>query len=323
MPEISTDLERALALLRAGGVVAVPTETVYGLAADARNPDAVRRIFAIKGRPADHPLIVHIASAGAMTDWARDIPEAAWRLARAFWPGPLTLILWRWPEVPDVVTGGQDTVGLRVPDHPLTLELLRRFGGGLAAPSANRFGRISPTRPEHVVDELGEAVDLILDGGPCGVGVESTIVDLTGGTPAVLRPGGIPLEAIRSVLGRPVDYSPGGGPVRAPGMLPSHYAPATPLAILPADRLWDEAARRAQAGARVGVLTHGLPRAMPGVFVLCLPNDAAEYARELYAALRALDDEGYDGILVEAVPDSPEWLAVANRLERAAAAARP
>lgn len=323
MPEISTDLERALALLRAGGVVAVPTETVYGLAADARNPDAVRRIFAIKGRPADHPLIVHIASAEAMTDWARDIPEAAWRLARAFWPGPLTLILWRRPEVPDVVTGGQDTVGLRVPDHPLTLELLRRFGGGLAAPSANRFGRISPTRPEHVVDELGEAVDLILDGGPCGVGVESTIVDLTGSTPAVLRPGGIPLEAIRSVLGRPVDYSSGGGPVRAPGMLPSHYAPATPLAILPADRLWDEAARRAQAGARVGVLTHGLPRAMPGVFVLCLPNDAAEYARELYAALRVLDEEGYDGILVEAVPDSPEWLTVANRLERAAAVALP
>ncbi|MEJ5211921.1 MAG: L-threonylcarbamoyladenylate synthase, partial [Burkholderiales bacterium] len=176
---MSTDLDRAVALLRAGGVVAIPTETVYGLAADARNPQAVRRVFAIKGRPADHPLIVHIAAAESLPQWARDIPDAAWRLAGRFWPGPLTLILRRAPGVPDEVTGGQDTVGLRVPDHPLTLELLRRFGGGLAAPSANRFGHVSPTRPEHVAQELGEAVDLILDGGPCSVGVESTILDLS------------------------------------------------------------------------------------------------------------------------------------------------
>lgn len=320
MPEISTDLDRAVALLRAGGVVAIPTETVYGLAADARNPQAVRRVFAIKGRPADHPLIVHIAAAESLPQWARDIPDAAWRLAGRFWPGPLTLILRRAPGVPDEVTGGQDTVGLRVPDHPLTLELLRRFGGGLAAPSANRFGHVSPTRAEHVAQELGEAVDLILDGGPCSVGVESTILDLSGDVPTVLRPGGVSLAALEEVLGQPVALRTGAGGVRAPGTLAAHYAPTTPLLLLPAERLWQEAARRAAAGERLGVLTHDLPRALPGVFVLRLPAEAAAYARELYAALRALDGAGYDCILVEAVPDAPEWLAVANRLERAARA---
>ncbi|MEO1767776.1 L-threonylcarbamoyladenylate synthase [Thiobacter aerophilum] len=322
MPRISTDLDRAVALLRAGGVVAIPTETVYGLAADARNPAAVRRVFAIKGRPADHPLIVHIAAAEAMPEWARDIPEAAWRLARHFWPGPLTLILQRAPGVPDEVTGGQNTVGLRVPDHPLTLELLRRFGGGLAAPSANRFGRISPTRPEHVVAELDEAIDLILDGGPCSVGVESTIVDLTGRRPTVLRPGRVSLEALEHVLGEPVALSTGEDGVRAPGTLAAHYAPATPVLLLPLERLWEEAARRVAAGERVGVLTYGLPRTCPGVFVLRLPGQPAAYARELYAALRAMDEAGYACILVETVPETSEWLAVANRLKRAATAHR-
>jgi L-threonylcarbamoyladenylate synthase len=319
-PPIVTDIDQAVAVLRRGGVVAVPTETVYGLAADARNPAAVRRVFSIKGRPADHPLIVHIAEAGRLADWARDIPPAAYTLADAFWPGPLTLILKRQPDVPDIVTGGQDTVGLRVPDHPLTLELLRRFGGGLAAPSANRFGRISPTLPRHVADELGDAVDLILDGGPCAVGVESTIVNLTVDPPVVLRPGGIVTEALSAALGVAVRCAGRNADVRAPGLLESHYAPVTPVELLPAEALRQESARRGAAGERIAVMLRGAAHAAPaGVSHVVMPDDAEAYARMLYATLRRLDAGGFDRLLVESVPDTDAWLAVADRLRRAAA----
>jgi len=195
------DIVIAAAILQRGGVVAFPTETVYGLGADALNAAAVERIFTIKGRPTHHPLIVHLADAAQLHEWARDIPEIAYTLAAHFWPGALTLILKRAARVPDNVTGGQDTIGLRVPDHPVALELLQKFGGGIAAPSANRFGRISPTAQEHVRTELGSAVDMILDGGPCQVGLESTIVSLVGERPVILRPGGVSREALEAVLG--------------------------------------------------------------------------------------------------------------------------
>ncbi|HZI11045.1 MAG TPA: L-threonylcarbamoyladenylate synthase, partial [Myxococcus sp.] len=214
-------LERAVDLLRHGGVIALPTETVYGLAANAEDELAVRRVFAIKGRPATHPLIVHIPGVEHLASWAREVPEAAHRLASAFWPGPLTLVLPRTPRATDAVTGGQDTVALRVPGHPVALEVLRRLGGGLAAPSANRFGRVSPTMAEHVRQDLGGDVDLVLDGGPCTVGVESTIVDLSSDAPAILRPGGLAAEEVERVLGRPVPVRTE-SKVRVSGSLASH-----------------------------------------------------------------------------------------------------
>ena len=232
-----TDIQRAVALLRQGELVALPTETVYGLGADALNPDAVAKIFAAKGRPSDHPLIVHLADAEALTTWARDIPKDAIALARAFWPGPLTLILKKEEGVPDIVTGGQDTVGLRVPNHPIALQLLRAFGSGLAAPSANRFGRISPTTAEHVRQELGDRVPLILDGGPCQVGLESTILDLSRGVPVILRPGAIGADDIARVIGRrprlrDEDAKASTDAPRVSGALAAHYAPRTPLELV-------------------------------------------------------------------------------------------
>ena len=230
------DIPRAVALLRQGELVALPTETVYGLGADALNPAAVAKIFAAKGRPSDHPLIVHLADAEQIVDWARDIPREAIALARAFWPGPLTLILKKEEGVPDIVTGGQDTVGLRVPNHPVALELLRAFGGGVAAPSANRFGRISPTTAEHVRQELGERVPLILEGGACQVGLESTILDLSRDVPVILRPGAIGVDDIARVIGRRPrlrgeEQQPDAAP-RVSGALAAHYAPRTPLELV-------------------------------------------------------------------------------------------
>ena len=224
----------AATLLRAGGVVAFPTETVYGLGAEISHPSAVRRVFEIKKRPVDHPLIVHFADASGLDHWAQQVPEQAWRLAKRLWPGPLTLILPRSRHVPESVTGGQETVGLRVPDHPVAQALLQELGPerAVAAPSANRFGRISPTTAAHVQAELGEAVDMILDGGPCRIGLESTIVGFEGKTPVILRPGSIPAEELADILGEPVVMPSAIRPtVRVPGALASHYAPATPLEL--------------------------------------------------------------------------------------------
>ncbi|MCX9155852.1 L-threonylcarbamoyladenylate synthase [Niveibacterium sp. 24ML] len=313
-------LTRAAALLRAGELVALPTETVYGLGADAANPKAAAKIFAAKGRPADHPLIVHLADAEALTDWAREIPKEAIALARAFWPGPLTLILKKEADVPDVVTGGQDTVGLRVPDHPVALALLRAFGGGIAAPSANRFGRISPTTAQHVFDELGERVAMILDGGACNVGIESTILDLSGGMPTILRPGAIGPDAIAAVIGRrpamraPAAAHTGDGP-RVSGSLAAHYAPRTPLRLVAGDVLETELAR---AGLGVAVIARRAASATPHHTWIQAPDSAAGFAHDLYANLRALDTLGASEILVEAPPAEAGWEAVIDRLGRAA-----
>ncbi|MCB1959837.1 MAG: threonylcarbamoyl-AMP synthase [Rhodocyclaceae bacterium] len=312
-------VREAVAALRAGQLIGLPTETVYGLAADARNPQAVARIFAAKGRPADHPLIVHLASADQLDDWARDIPEAARRLAAAFWPGPLTLILKRQPGVPDAVTGGQDTVGLRVPAHPVAQAVLSAFGGGLAAPSANRFGRISPTTAAHVRDELGDAVAVVLDGGGCAVGIESTIVDLSRGAPVVLRPGHISAVELSRVLGAPVTTpdAPDATAPRVSGALASHYAPITPVRLLAAADLPAVAAAAEKAGQRIAVLSRSLTA--QGANWRQLPADPVGYANSLYRELRHLDRSGADLLLIEAPPSSVEWLAVNDRLKRAAA----
>ena len=324
LPTRSPHLHQAAAVLRSGGLVAFPTETVYGLGADARNPEAVARIFAVKGRPADHPLIVHLAGAGQLTGWARDIPGAAWQLAEAFWPGPLTLVLRRLAGVPDAVTGGQDTVGLRVPDHPMALALLRTFGDGIAAPSANRFGYVSPTTAAHVREELGARVGMILDGGPCRLGIESTIVGFSDGTPVLLRPGAISVTTIETALG--VGITCAGRistAMRAPGMLPSHYAPATPLEVWPLQILERRLLELARQGSHVAILQWSENTAPKldgaGVSRIFMPGDAAAYAQGLYATLRRLDRAGFDRLLAQEPPPAGEWLAVADRLRRAAA----
>ena len=310
-------IARAVERLREGLLVAFPTETVYGLGADAGNPEAVRRIFAAKGRPADHPVIVHLQHAAQITDWARDVPEAARKLAAAFWPGPLTLILPRATHVDDVVTGGQDSVGLRVPSHPVARELLAAFGGGIAAPSANRFGRISPTTAKHVADDLGDSVALILDGGPCAIGIESTIVAFTGDQPVLLRPGGIGVLALARALGQPL-ADPDATAPRASGTLASHYAPRTPANLVAADMVRAEIPQLDERDEIVAVLARTLtrPADFTGVW-LQAPAAAAEYAHDLYSNLRALDAANADVILIESVPEDDAWLAVRDRLLRA------
>jgi len=309
---------RAVAALRRGALVAFPTETVYGLGADASNPAAVARIFEAKGRPANHPLIVHLASASALPQWARDIPESAQRLAERFWPGPLTLILERGSGVPDAVTGGQDSVGLRVPAHPVAQALLHAFGGGIAGPSANRFGRVSPTTAQHVRDELGDRLEMILDGGPCPVGIESTIVDLSGSAPVLLRPGRITPQEIEAVIGTQLGRANAASP-RASGTLAAHYAPRLPLRLVSSATL-DAAVREAASQRLVAVLArHPRPGYSNATVWMMAPLDAAEYARLLYAGLRQLDESGCALILVEAPPDTQDWAAVRDRLARAAA----
>lgn len=312
-------VDAAVDVLRRGGLVAIPTETVYGLGADASNPDAVRRIFAAKGRPSDHPLIVHIHDADALARWAHDAPAVAHRLARAFWPGPLTLVLPRAASVPDVVTGGRPTVGLRVPDQPLTLRLLERFGGGIAAPSANRFGRVSPTRAEHVVADLGDSVDLVLDGGPCRVGVESTIVEIVDDRLEVLRVGTITVHDLEQVVDPPVGAS-GSGPARAPGMLAAHYAPAAQVVVAGDDPAGDVRAWQ-RLGRRVAVLAETMPGDLPeGVICLEPVGDPDGYARHLYERLREADRLGAD-VIVAVPPDAAgPGLAVRDRLAKAASA---
>lgn len=324
----SDDIALAAAILRKGGVVAFPTETVYGLGADALNREAVQRIFTIKGRPSYHPLIVHLEDTAQLQEWARDIPSLAYDLARQFWPGPLTLILKRAPQVPDLVTGGQDTIGLRIPDHPLAMELLQHFGSGIAAPSANRFGRISPTTKEHVSAELGSAVDLILDGGPCSVGLESTIISLLGPQPVMLRPGGIPAAALAQVLGEQgIANSDAHSGVRASGTLEAHYAPRTALRLVASERLHQEISALLAFGQRVGVLElkrapSKAPTLERGVHHFAMPTQPQEYARIMYATLRHADEARFDCLFVEQPPDDDEWLAVRDRLQRAANAHR-
>jgi L-threonylcarbamoyladenylate synthase len=317
------DVARAAALLRAGELVAFPTETVYGLGADASNPRAIAKIFAAKGRPADHPLIVHLPDASHLERWAVDIPETARKLAAAFWPGPLTLILKRHPSVLDAITGGQDTVGLRVPNHPLALQLLREFDGGVAAPSANRFGHVSPTTAAHVREELGDAVTMILDGGPCAVGIESTILDLSSGEPRILRPGMLDAEAIGAVLGRAPAFGGEQNAPRVSGSLEAHYAPGTPLRLVAAADLATTAAQALAAGRRIAVLAPEAPVHVHQKMVwVAASADAAQFAHELYARLRELDALGCDLILVAEPPATGDWRAIADRLRRAAAGSK-
>jgi L-threonylcarbamoyladenylate synthase len=296
-------IDEAIAVLRRGGLVGIPTETVYGLAADASNEAAVRRIFAAKDRPADHPLIVHIASAEHLPEWAASVPSTAATLADACWPGPLTILLAKADRVLDVVTGGRPTVGVRVPAHPLTLRLLERFEGGLAAPSANRFGQVSPTTAQHVRDDLGDAVDFVLDGGACPIGVESTIVDCTVSPPQILRPGGIPNEVIAQLL----EHEPAAatGEARAGGMLVSHYAPKARVEIFETE---------IEARMRAANLTAKGQK----VDLRDASTNLVETAQQLYTWLRDADAREVDALV--AILPPPEGLghAIRDRLTKAA-----
>jgi L-threonylcarbamoyladenylate synthase len=316
-PATPAAIARAVSALHAGELVAFPTETVYGLGADARNPDAVRAIFAAKGRPADHPVIVHLAASAAIEGWARVVPEGARRLAAAFWPGPLTLILPRRADVDDVVTGGQDNVGLRVPSHPVAQALLAAFGGGIAAPSANRFGRISPTTAQHVADDLADTLAVILDGGACDVGIESTIVAFVGVEPMLLRPGVIGADALTQVLGHPPRTADAAAP-RASGTLAAHYAPMTRATLASPGALQAELLRRQERDENVAVLARAARRPVDfGGAWIAAPSTPDAYAHDLYANLRALDAAHADEILIEAPPAEPAWHAVRDRLARA------
>lgn len=297
-----TDIDEAARVLDAGGLVAFPTETVYGLGADARSAAAVAKIFAAKGRPSDHPLIVHVAAGAPLEDYAARVPAAARRLAERFWPGPLTMILPRGAAIVPAVTGGGDSVGLRMPAHPLAQRLLAAFGGPVAAPSANRFGKISATTADDVAADLGDAIEYLLDGGSCRVGVESTIVDLTGAAPVLLRPGGVAREELEEALGVRVG-DPGARATRAPGTLPSHYAPRARVVAVPRAEVERVAAEEARRGT---------------VATLVLPDDLEEAARTLYARLRALDAAGADVIVAALPPERGLGVAIADRLRRAA-----
>jgi len=332
VPTVSdAQIDEAAALLDAGELIAFPTETVYGLGGDAESPAAVARIYVAKGRPANHPVIVHLAPHGDPQYWVAPLPSDARKLIDAFWPGPLTLILERAPHVPDAVSGGQTSVGLRCPSHPVAQRLLAAFSarrgghGGVAAPSANRFGHVSPTTAQHVRDEFGEAIH-VLDGGPCDVGIESTILDLSRGFPALLRPGRVtPLEiaAVLGVAPKLPDGSDATAP-RASGTLKAHYAPRTPLALLPFAALEPMLGEANAAGVRVALVAPvsraGAWADAPNVHFIAAPEDPHLYARELYGLLRALDRAQVARIFVEKLPDTPEWIAVNDRLGRAAAA---
>lgn len=307
-------LRNAVNILRKGGLVAIPTETVYGLGADARNSDAIRKIFSAKGRPSNHPLIVHIADASQLTDWAIDISQDAYRLADAYWPGPLTLILKKSPQVLDLITGGQDTIGIRVPSHPVAQELLREFGSGIAAPSANLFGRISPTTAEAVQEELGDVVDLILEGGMSEIGLESTIIDVSHESPVLLRPGMISVMDIeqtlqKRILRRQVD-SP-----RVSGSLASHYAPQTETYLISPSEIFQFLQKNS---SRIALVARTIVEVSdPNVEVISMPDDAKAYAHDLYQTLRFLDQSGFEKILIETVPEDSEWDAIRDRLIRA------
>ncbi|MFW5454077.1 L-threonylcarbamoyladenylate synthase [Thioalkalivibrio sulfidiphilus] len=303
------DLDIAVNLLRAGKLVALPTETVYGLAADATSAGAVRAIFHAKGRPADHPLIVHIAAAEQLPVWADQVPEAAWRLASAFWPGPLTLVLPVAPAVSPLLTGGQATIALRVPAHPVFQAVLRRFGRGLAAPSANPFGRISPTTAAHVQRHLAGRIAAVVDGGPCPVGIESTIVDLSGDQPRILRPGAITIGDLARYLTR-VEASAMAAP-RVPGTLASHYAPRTPCYRIPPDL-----PEAPFAGQRLGLLATR-PVNWPVAKFWPMSANPEDYARVLYSTLHQADASDCDVLLIALPPDEPAWTAVHDRIRRA------
>jgi L-threonylcarbamoyladenylate synthase len=314
------ELATAVQALRDGEPVAFPTETVYGLGAHASYPAALRRIFELKGRPTTHPLIVHIDNARYLTRWAREVPTAAAKLAERFWPGPLTLVLPRAENVHRLITGGQDTVAVRVPAHPMAQQLLTAFGGGIAAPSANRYGRISPTRAEHVREEFGAEVRVVLDGGDCKLGLESTIVACLDGRVQLLRPGSVTLSQLEQVVGE-VQTQISAQTPRVPGSAAVHYAPVTPLSVVSSDQLEQQVALLTDGGVRVGVLAQHPPQRTYRLTTWINGGARPEnYAHDLYAHLRTLDKAGCARILVQEVPADERWDAAYDRLNRAAGA---
>jgi len=321
------EVERAAAILRRGGLLGIPTETVYGLGANGLNEDAVRSIFEAKGRPQDNPLILHIPTADWLTRYCAEIPAAAYALAERFWPGPLTMILRRRGNVPDVTTGGLDTVGVRCPNHPVTLAIIEAAGVPVAAPSGNISGRPSPTCARHMIEDMDGRIDGIVDGGACGVGVESTIIDLTGEKPRLLRPGGLPLEALREVLGEvQVDKAvlaplAEGEKPRAPGMKYRHYAPKAPVTVVTGDSRAAAEYIRQRAGKSTGVICFEEYRALftdCAVESIGCADDQAEQARRIFDALRAFDETDVTEIYAQCPGDEGLGLAIANRLKKAA-----
>jgi L-threonylcarbamoyladenylate synthase len=310
-----TDIEAAVEALRNGELVVFPTETVYGLGANASNPAAVRKIFEVKGRPSDHPVIVHLDNPRYLHRWVSQVPPLAEKLAAKFWPGPLTLILPKGENVNDVVTGGQDSIGIRVPSHPIAQQLLTAFGGGIAAPSANRYGRLSPTKPEHVRDELGEAVGVILDGGESPIGLESTIVSCLDDGVRLLRPGFITRSQLVQTVG---ELTEGGVAPRAPGDRMLHYAPATPLEIVSSDEIEGRAGEFVAREEKVAVLAMRPPLNTQRYMTWINAGKKPEaYAHNLYNNLRTLDRAGCIRILVQELPQDERWAAILDRLQRA------
>ena len=311
-------IKEAIQRIQQGGVVAIPTETVYGLAADASQPLSVKRIFTIKGRPADHPLIVHIGSVAQVHNWAEEIPDMFWPLAEKFWPGPLTFILKKKAQVNTLITGGQDTIALRIPSHKKVLQLLVALKCGLAAPSANRFGHVSPTTPQHVIDEFGDDIDGVVDGGACEVGIESTILDLSTKQPRILRPGQISQQQIEDFLGRPLSTMKQQSP-RAPGMLKAHYAPATPLILVQKSALDSQLKEYLADNLTINLWSVSCPEPQhKAILWQPSPTNSNEFAKVLYHQLRQFDTTSADITLIQCPPELPEWQGVIDRLTRAA-----
>ncbi|GGD68498.1 L-threonylcarbamoyladenylate synthase [Lacimicrobium alkaliphilum] len=313
--EISQDISRAVALLREGELVAIPTETVYGLAADASNEQAVGKVFSAKRRPLSHPLIVHVGEPGQLSEWATDIPALAWQLAEQFWPGPLTLILKKSPMAPAIITGGQDTIALRIPGHPVALAILKEFGGALAAPSANRYGRISPTAASHVFGQFGDDVMAVVDGGLCPVGIESSIVDLSTEEPRILRPGLLDGELVKAGVAPYRQDGESQGP-RVSGSDLRHYAPVKPASLCPPKELKTRIEQQSGGKIQVWSLTpnrYGLQH----VDWVVMPVDPAFYARELYLRLHDFENSDNDLLIIEQPPVTSLWRGINNRLQRA------
>lgn len=318
MRTIIQEIDAAAHILAKGGLVAFPTETVYGIGADAGNEQAVHNIFAAKNRPLTNPLIVHLAGINQLTDWARDIPDRVWQLADAFWPGPLTIILKKQPHVLDAVTGCQDTIGLRIPAHPIAQKLLRAFGGGIAAPSANLYTHISTTTAAAVVEELSGRVDMIIDGGECQIGLESTILNLSDDAPSILRPGMISAQEIEATLGIKLSMPP--QTLRAPGMHHLHYAPTTKTILLSSNKILSFLNGLQAQDFPIALLTCELEAPhTANVHVTKMPNDPKIYAHQLYDTLRQLDHQHYQHIIIEAVPHDNAWVAIHDRLSKASA----
>lgn len=314
---LDINIKKAALILQEGGLVAFPTETVYGLGADAANPAAVARIFTVKERPYTHPLIVHVSTIAEVDQWARDISPAARMVMQACWPGPLTLILKKQPNVLDSVTGGQDTIGLRIPKHPIAQQLLHAFGGGIAAPSANKFTHISPTTAAAVQSELGGEIECILDGGSCEVGLESTILDLSADEPVILRPGMMTEKTLTALLGRPVSKQK--KEIRAPGMHHLHYAPTTRAQLVKRSELAEYLHSLPQFPVACMVVGQFVEKVPLGVKIINMPDEAKAYAHDLYHTLRSLDDLGLQQIIIEMVPAGLEWEAIRDRLKKATA----